>query len=579
MKTLGQKEIKTAVRLTVALLFLVVVILLAVAFFPPGQDDVRRSTAMVERETWYEFCIDGEPVFFSNDHDNWATASLSANALDIPKNLSTQAATWSRTLLKPFCRGRLLTRGYDPSAWEKARNDSMDHYLEQRWPVLKKRREAVDKRIDELEYYLRTHNVTDEGYNTLANYHTLAQAERRTLAIIDSLLDKTASGAKLTIRYRQAYTLLGEKDNETVKTPCRILSTDGKEGVSIIQAEGRKTPDGARSLYTGARLGAEERRRLDDSMRTIIDTLNATISYKNAHYEGELGMALVPHGHGIMLSPNGKRYDGMWRQGRRNGFGISLDSDGRVRIGEWEDDVYKGEKPTYTADHIYGIDISRFQHEKGKRKLPVSWADVRITHLGSRSHKRISGEVDYPVSFCFIKATEGTTITNAYYNSDYRQARQHGIRVGTYHFLSMKSPARDQAEHFLKTAHLRPGDLPPMLDVEPSAAVIKQYGGTKALLDNIRTWMTIVEKRTGVRPILYSYQTFFGKYLAEADDIKRDYRVWIARYGEYKPDLRLIIWQLSSDGRVKGFTGDVDINVFNGYGDQWEVFLGTDSIK
>jgi lysozyme len=33
------------------------------------------------------------------------------------------------------------------------------------------------------------------------------------------------------------------------------------------------------------------------------------------------------------------------------------------------------------------------------------------------------------------------------------------------------------------------------------------------------------------------------------------------------------MWQLSSTGRVKGITGDVDINVFNGYADQWQEFL------
>jgi len=78
-----------------------------------------------------------------------------------------------------------------------------------------------------------------------------------------------------------------------------------------------------------------------------------------------------------------------------------------------------------------------------------------------------------------------------------------------------------------------------------------------------------------MRPILYINQMFVNKYLQDADDIKQRYNVWIARYGEYKPDVRLVYWQLSPDGRVDGIHGDVDINVFNGYKEQWEQFLTT----
>ena len=118
-----------------------------------------------------------------------------------------------------------------------------------------------------------------------------------------------------------------------------------------------------------------------------------------------------------------------------------------------------------------------------------------------------------------------------------------------------------------------------MLDVEPTNAQIRAYGGTEKLLQAIRTWLQIVEQQVGVRPILYVNQGFVTKHLADAADMKRDYQVWIARYGEYKPDVRLAIWQLSPDGRVAGIRGEVDINVFNGYHDQYEEFLETHCIK
>lgn len=99
--------------------------------------------------------------------------------------------------------------------------------------------------------------------------------------------------------------------------------------------------------------------------------------------------------------------------------------------------------------------------------------------------------------------------------------------------------------------------------------------GEKELMRRIKVWMEIVERRTGKLPILYVNQMFILNHMRYADDIKRKYNVWIARYGAYKPDVKLAYWQLSATGRVNGITGDVDINVFNGYQGQFSEFVRT----
>jgi lysozyme len=118
-----------------------------------------------------------------------------------------------------------------------------------------------------------------------------------------------------------------------------------------------------------------------------------------------------------------------------------------------------------------------------------------------------------------------------------------------------------------------------VLDIEPSKAQIQQAGGPERLFREIRTWLRMVEHRAGVKPILYVNQMFVNNYLSKQPDLKRDYRVWIARYSEFKPDVRLTFWQLCSDGRVAGIKGDVDINVFNGYKNQYEEFIKEETIK
>ena len=116
----------------------------------------------------------------------------------------------------------------------------------------------------------------------------------------------------------------------------------------------------------------------------------------------------------------------------------------------------------------------------------------------------------------------------------------------------------------MKHALVRRGDFPPVLDLEPTPRQIKQMGGPDAMFAQVRAWLRYVERQTGTRPILYISQMFVIRYLKYAPDLKRNYRVWIARYGEYKPDIRLVLWQLCPDGRVSGIRGHVDINVFNG---------------
>lgn len=330
---------------------------------------------------------------------------------------------------------------------------------------------------------------------------------------------------------------------------------------------------------------------------TIFTTDNGVmrIFYPNAsYYEGEYADTLK----------DGTAANRLIRQG----FGVEFDNRS-VKAGLWRDDVYQGEQPLYTSNHIYGIDISRYQHEqpgakskkaiwktvttkvkkngkvktvkkKVKSYLPVSypidWSQLRITSLGTKSKKRINGDVDYPISFVYIKSTEGVSIVNKYYLGDYHQSRAHGYKTGTYHFFSIKSSADSQAKFFIQNSRYQTGDLPPVLDVEPTPSQVASMGGANVLLNRVRRWMETIERYLGTRPILYVSQNFVNRYLNDRYDngeyIKENYHIWIARYGEYKPDVHLVYWQLCPDGRVKGIRFPVDINIFNGYEDSFKEF-------
>lgn len=296
-------------------------------------------------------------------------------------------------------------------------------------------------------------------------------------------------------------------------------------------------------------------------------------------YTGAFSTRLLPHGYGTWRGNKGERYWGQWTDGERGGFGCAVTQSGKVKVGEWRSGKYRGERMLHTSSRIYGIDLSRYQHEQGRKRYRIDWDRLRITALGSAVRRKASGTVDYRVSFVYIKSTEGKTVRNRYYAGDRQQARRRGIPVGAYHFFSTTSSGAQQARFFLRHTRIAKGDLPPVLDVEPTDRQISKMGGSAALFRHMRAWLSAVRQQTGARPILYVSQRFVNKYLPLAPDLKNNYQVWIARYGEYRPDVRLAFWQLSPEGRVSGIHGDVDINVFNGSSDSFNEFLKTETVR
>ena len=309
------------------------------------------------------------------------------------------------------------------------------------------------------------------------------------------------------------------------------------------------------------------------------DTLvTATRRDSTGVYDGEMDEKFRANGYGKFIDSQNTYYEGQWKDGERTGFGFS--SQHRYfRVGEWLHDVYKGERLNYTSERVYGIDLSKYQHIHGKKLHTIDWDRLRITHLGSLSKKNVSGNIDFKVSFIFIKSTEGASLMNPYYNADYAAARKRGYPVGTYHYFTHRTSGAQQAWCFLSHSHFKKGDLPPVLDLEPLPSQVKKMGGAVNMWKRVRNWLQIVEKKTGMRPILYVSQTFVNRWLDAAPDIKRDYPVWIARYGDYKPDIKLWIWQLAPDGKVRGIAGHTDINVFNGYRNEFKHWLSTVSKK
>ena len=192
---------------------------------------------------------------------------------------------------------------------------------------------------------------------------------------------------------------------------------------------------------------------------------------------------------------------------------------------------------------IHGIDIS---HHQGT----INWQQLRD-----------NGFIDnFPVRFVMIKATEGATKVDENFLDNFYQALEYGYTRGAYHFYSVHSSARDQAAFYIENVKLENGDLPPVLDVEhkPKNQTDEEFK------QSVKEWLDIVEKHYGVKPIIYTYYKFKTRYLN--DSIFDSYPYWIAHYYvdkvEYQGQWKF--WQHTDVGKLPGFKGYVDFNIYNG---------------
>ncbi|GGE67845.1 lysozyme [Pedobacter psychrotolerans] len=190
---------------------------------------------------------------------------------------------------------------------------------------------------------------------------------------------------------------------------------------------------------------------------------------------------------------------------------------------------------------VHGIDVSYYQ---GK----INWQKVKAMK-----------EDEVKVSFAFIKATEGILQVDPYFQRNWREAPKAGIICGAYHFFRPKKSGKAQAKFFLQVVNIEKGDLPPVVDIETLDGV-----SPLRMRLELSDFLTYVEMKTGVRPIIYTGLKFYEDNLEGKLD---EYPLWIAHY--YQPKLRLDksrwkFWQHSDKAKINGIGHVVDFNAFNG---------------
>lgn len=205
------------------------------------------------------------------------------------------------------------------------------------------------------------------------------------------------------------------------------------------------------------------------------------------------------------------------------------------------------------GNYKYGFDVSHY-NEDG-----IVWKDVRIlVDRKNRTTKSIKNSKDViPVSFVVMKATEGTAYPDSKFKKFWEEAGQTDIQRGAYHFFRSGRDPEQQANFFIGTVgKLRDSDLPPILDLET-----RYKGCSKAMLnERALTWLRLVGRHYGRKPIVYTSTDFVNLYLSP--EITENYQIWISDFRDQQPVINnWYVWQFTDKAVVYGVPGYVDLNV------------------
>ena len=184
-----------------------------------------------------------------------------------------------------------------------------------------------------------------------------------------------------------------------------------------------------------------------------------------------------------------------------------------------------------------------------------------------------------PCDFVIVKATQGTGYVSESCDAQVQQAISLGKPFGFYHYVN-GSGAQEEADFFVDNCTGYFGKGIPCIDWESGEN--SAWGNT----DYLKQLVQRVIDRTGVKPLIYASASSFPWDVAQALDCG----AWVAQYadnnatgyqdspwneGAYECAIR----QYSSNGRLDGYSGSLDLDKAYMDADGWARYVGTASDK
>jgi lysozyme len=192
---------------------------------------------------------------------------------------------------------------------------------------------------------------------------------------------------------------------------------------------------------------------------------------------------------------------------------------------------------------------------------------VDVSHHDNVDWRRVG---DTPITFVFVRATQGTKFRDARFATHWKGAGDAHIARGAYHFFIADQDGAEQANNFLAVLRSAGADTPEL----PAALALEEVPrNTRTAVDNftfvkrVHAWLDRVEAGTKKKPIIYTNRSFWDLH-GSAD--LADYLIWVAHYSASPPTAsqlprgwnRWAIWQFTGEAPFAGFAA-VDANILD----------------
>lgn len=193
-----------------------------------------------------------------------------------------------------------------------------------------------------------------------------------------------------------------------------------------------------------------------------------------------------------------------------------------------------------------------------------------------------------PCDFVIAKATEGIGYVDKSCDGFIQQAKRLGKKLGFYHFARPRNDAVREAQYFYNNTKNYFGEAIPILDWEAE---------NKSDVAWAKRWLDEVHRLSGVKPVIYMSESVVNSY-DWSSVANADYGLWVAKYRDNNPDYNYnmanagsrprvkwwkfyCMWQWTSSGRLNGYGGNLDCNVFYGDVSTWDAYVGksTSTVK
>lgn len=185
--------------------------------------------------------------------------------------------------------------------------------------------------------------------------------------------------------------------------------------------------------------------------------------------------------------------------------------------------------------------------------------------------------------FVIIKATEGVGYVDASCDKHFQRALKAGKKLGVYHFARPDgNSALAEANFFVANirGYIKKAILVLDWEVEPKGNVAWA-----------KQWLDEVYRQTGVRPMIYMSESVVNAY-NWSSVVQGNYGLWVAKYRDNNIDVNYdmtnagtppvikwwagyAMWQWTSSGRLDGYAGNLDCNVFYGDKTAWDKYAGS----